>query len=92
MHMFIMAVLRIAKDQYNEVKTKLVCHIDALGSLRWGGADIANLRRSCADLRQVQPAHKLAFEKLVKLLDDEKVNKTACAVFCAFDDSANKLS
>ena len=71
MHLFTMAVLRIAKDQYAEMQSKLAHHEDALRSLRWGGADIATLRRSRADLWQVQPDLELAFDKLIGLLDNE---------------------
>ena len=87
-----MAALRIAKDQYAEIQSKLAHHKDALHSLRWGGANIATLWRSHADLRQVQPAHELAFNKLVDLLVDEDVYKTAHADFCANGGSADKLS
>ena len=64
-----MAALRNAKDQYAEVRSKLVHIEDTLRSLQWGGANIPTLRKSRADLRQVQPVHKLAFNKLVNLLD-----------------------
>ena len=67
-----MAALRIGKDQYAEMQFKLAHHKGALCSLRWGGADIATLRRSHADLRQVQPAHELLFNKLVDLLVNKK--------------------
>ena len=87
-----MAALTIAKDQYVEMWSKLIHHVDALHSLRWGGADIATLRRSRADLRQVQPAHELALEKLVALLDDQDKIETVHAKFCAVGNSADKLS
>ena len=72
-----MATLKIAKDQFGEMQTKLTHHEDALRSLHWGGANIATLWRSSANLRQVQAAHELAFDKLVELLDDEEDYETA---------------
>ena len=76
--MSIMATLRIAEGQYVKMPS--------------GVADIATLQRSRADLQQVQPAHELALEKLVALLDDQDEIETARAVFCIFDNSADKLS
>ena len=37
-----MAALKIAKDQFDEMQTKLEYHKEALCSLCWGGADIAH--------------------------------------------------
>ena len=85
-------MLRIAKDQYAEIQSKLAHHEDALRSLQWGGADISTLWRSHADLQQVQPAHELAFNKLVNLLVDEDEYETAHAYFCADGGSADKFS
>ena len=67
-------------------------HENALCSLHWGGANIATLWRSRADLRQVQPAHELALEKLVTLLDDQDEIETAHAEFRAINNSTNELS
>ena len=63
----------------------MIHQLEALHSLRRRGADIATLQ-------QVQPAHKLALEKLVTLLDDQDEIKTAHAELRAIDDSADKLS
>ena len=75
-----------------EMQSKLAHHEDALRSLQWGGTDIATLRRSHADQQQVQPAHNLAFNKLVDLLVDKGEYETAHADFYADGGSADKLS
>ena len=87
-----MAALRNAKDQYAKVRSNLADIEDTLHSLRWGGADIPTLRKSQADLQQVQPAHELAFNKLVDLLDDDAEYDAAHTDFCADGSSADKLS
>ena len=87
-----MATLKVTKDQFDEMQTKLTHHKDALRSLCWGGADIATLRRSHADLRQVQPAYDLAFDKLVELLDDEDEYETAHEEFCTVFSRADYMS
>ena len=92
MHMFTMTMLRITKDQNAEMQTKMVHHKNILHYLRCGGADIATLQRSQANLWQVQPAHKLAFKKLITLLDDTDESEAAHAEFHAADDSTDKLS
>ena len=91
MHLFTMAALRIAKDQYAKMQSKLAQKEDALHSLQWGGADIATLWWSRADLQQVQPAHELAFDRLVELLDDEGEYETGHEEFCAAFSAAKKF-
>ena len=78
-----MAALRIAKDQYAEIQSKLAHHEDALCSLQWGGANIATLRRSRADLQQVQLAHELAFDRLVKTKASTKPPMQTTLLFSA---------
>ena len=45
-----------------------------------------------ADLQQVQPAHKLAFEFLVAHLEDQEEIETVHAEFRTIDNSADELS
>ena len=87
-----MARLRIAKDQYAKVQSRLAHVEETVRSLRWGGADIPTLRKSRAYPRQVQSAHELAFNKLVDLLDDDAEYDAAHIDFCADSGSADKLS
>ena len=87
-----MAALLIAEAQYVELWSELILQLEALRSLPGGVADIATMRKCRTDLRQVQPAHKLAFDNLVSLLDDQEEITTVHAEFCAIDDSADELS
>ena len=87
-----MAALLIAEAQYVELQSELILQLEVLCSLPGGVADIATLRKCRADLRQVQPAHKLAFDNLVALLEDQEEIETVHAEFRAIDDSADELS